>query len=73
MYSVDSSSHLEAHVLLLICRIHLESLIFGNFTTTQARALIDIVENSLVSNMKSKAVPRSVQTRIRREVQLPDG
>jgi len=51
----------------------MESLLFGNFTVDTALSLISVVEDTLVTNMKSKALPHSQQTRVRREVQLPDG
>ncbi|KAF6025311.1 IDE [Bugula neritina] len=64
--------NLTAFIPQFLARIHMESLLFGNFTVDTALSLISVVEDTLVTNMKSKALPHSQQTRVRREVQLPD-
>ncbi|XP_067928601.1 insulin-degrading enzyme-like [Watersipora subatra] len=53
-------------------RIYLETLVYGNFTVASALSLVQVVEDSLTSNMKSKPLAHSQQTRVRREAQLPD-
>lgn len=56
-----------------VLRIHIEALVHGNFTVSTALSLVDMVENSLINNLKSKPLPHSQQSRGRREAKLPDG
>lgn len=51
----------------------MEALVYGNFTVKMGLYLTEIVENALVKNLHSKPLPQSLRTRVRREVQIPNG
>ena len=63
----------HTNMYLLYFRIHIETLVHGNLTVKSALSLVETVENTLISNMKSKPLPHGLQTRARREGTLPDG
>jgi insulysin len=70
---VLTAERVKQFIPLLLSKMHIECLIHGNITKTEALKVVKILESKLISSVKDLTPLLPKQLVLHREVELPNG